>query len=822
MTVKKKMIGNALFTALGIVFIVAIGTYGILKIKASLDSLTAKATPLEVKTLELQQTIERLSADFLRLGMSTDSAEVERISGRINDHIKSFETTKADIERLDKNASVADTGVFKNIHKTIIQSVQERLKDMALFKTESANVGDALKKEDEAITGIKNSITGLNTNAENALRDAQQLNLRLNGTIKKLYIIQGRIKDMGAVAGEVETIKNRFKLNPVKERLKALADSVQNVEYEKGDPPIIKEVKDISQGLYEKITREGSGLVALRADILKGQDVEGQYLNLKSDILNAIDTLNAKISETIDSYELQVVQDRQNVERSMDFQKSANQITGIGSSLSIDVKELDAKMRLIMLSASDAELDRISSDTRRIEDQMLKDGERMKKVLVQMGQTAIAKSADVLPGLVRRVQGSMTNILGAKRSVLESDAAMLKTIDMIKNVTKEQSSHGEEQVRNITQKQEEVVSGVNSSVRGSLTLMLVLSGIIILITFVLNWRTIGSVSGPLKNTEEMIRNIASSEGDLTKRLKVESADEIGLICESFNVLVEKLHKSVSTVSEKTNAVSSSAHELSATAEELSQRANMQASEVNTLSTAAEEMSTTLQDVVENAHSTASFAKETETIATDGSKVVVQAAEGIKNVSVTVKNAAEIIENLSHKSEKIGEIVSVIKDIADQTNLLALNAAIESARAGEQGRGFAVVADEVRKLAERTAAATTEITDMITAIQSESEKAVVAMRRGLHDVDSAVSYAHTAGEALHKIVESIDREVEMVAHIATASHEQLSTIESITASIRGISNVAADFASGMAQTTQTAGDLERVSAELQNVVKEFKI
>ncbi|WP_431021593.1 methyl-accepting chemotaxis protein [Chromobacterium phragmitis] len=151
---------------------------------------------------------------------------------------------------------------------------------------------------------------------------------------------------------------------------------------------------------------------------------------------------------------------------------------------------------------------------------------------------------------------------------------------------------------------------------------------------------------------------------------------------------------------------------------------------------------------------------------------------MKNVGGMVRNTADSLESLGQRSETIGQIIGVIKDIADQTNLLALNAAIEAARAGEMGRGFAVVADEVRKLAERTTKATQEIGDMIRDIQREVKQNVDAIEQGRQQVDATESDFQRAEQALATIVGEINNMRDFVVQIANAAEEQAATSQDI--------------------------------------------
>jgi methyl-accepting chemotaxis protein len=252
------------------------------------------------------------------------------------------------------------------------------------------------------------------------------------------------------------------------------------------------------------------------------------------------------------------------------------------------------------------------------------------------------------------------------------------------------------------------------------------------------------------------------------------------------------------------------------------RAQSQAEQTAGIATASEEMSATVNDVSHNTVSAADFSRTLKDSVLEGGEIIRQAIAGIKSVAKTITEASGTIDDLSHESEKIGEIISVINDIADQTNLLALNAAIEAARAGEQGRGFAVVADEVRKLAARTTTATGEIAAMIHSIQSESGNVATSMARGIGEAESGVSLANQAGEALERIVEGIEGVAEMISQIATASQEQTATIEVISTNINHVSEVTSDFASGMNQSAASAEKLDQLAKGMKQLVGQFRI
>ena len=217
-----------------------------------------------------------------------------------------------------------------------------------------------------------------------------------------------------------------------------------------------------------------------------------------------------------------------------------------------------------------------------------------------------------------------------------------------------------------------------------------------------------------------------------------------------------------------------------------------------------------------------FKQENGKVATKGGAVVREMISTIQRISQTMAKSVATVERFGASSAEIGEIVSLINEIADQTNLLALNAAIEDARAGDQGRGFAVVADEVRKLAERTTEATKQIAAAIKNIQSETAEAVNVMNAGNQEVREGITMAREAGDSLDKIVNSSQEVVTMITQIATASEQQASTSSDMARSINAISSVSSDSAKSVAQIAQTAVDLNRLTEGLQRLTHRFKL
>lgn len=331
------------------------------------------------------------------------------------------------------------------------------------------------------------------------------------------------------------------------------------------------------------------------------------------------------------------------------------------------------------------------------------------------------------------------------------------------------------------------------------------------------------IANPLQKGVSLAEAIAG--GDLTNRLDraaIERNDEVGKLLTAMGNMAERLKGIMAELKSTADNVASASNQLSASSEQMSRGVTEQSGRASQIATSSSEMSQTVVDIAKNASSIEASATKTTKVAQDGEKIVDRSVEEVKAIADTVRESGQLMGSLGERSKQIGEIVSVINDIADQTNLLALNAAIEAARAGEQGRGFAVVADEVRKLAERTAKATSEIGEMIKAIQDEVSRAVHSMEEGTKRVEVGVDFSVQAGNALRDIVKSVNELHSMVQQIASATEEMSTVSETISGDIETIASVSKETSAGSEQIAQASSDLARLASNLQNIVGQFKV
>ncbi len=304
-------------------------------------------------------------------------------------------------------------------------------------------------------------------------------------------------------------------------------------------------------------------------------------------------------------------------------------------------------------------------------------------------------------------------------------------------------------------------------------------------------------------------------------LELKSKDEIGKLAETVSNMKNALKQVILEVTSSTEAVASASGEVAASAEEMAAGLQEQENQTQQVAAAVEELSQSVSEVANKSSEATSASVESQRLAEDGGVVVRSTVSEMEGIATDVNETARTVNSLGTQSQKIGDIIAVINDIADQTNLLALNAAIEAARAGEHGRGFAVVADEVRKLAERTTQATEEVSTSIRSIQGETGSAVGQIESSSQRVGRGVELASKAGESLEIIVGSSKSVQRMVQDIAAAANQQATASDEIARAIESISGVTRQSSAGAGQASQAAADLAHQSEHLMALVGKFK-
>lgn len=356
-------------------------------------------------------------------------------------------------------------------------------------------------------------------------------------------------------------------------------------------------------------------------------------------------------------------------------------------------------------------------------------------------------------------------------------------------------------------------------------------------------------------TEELHTMASSIHKDAQGFIKisefhVNSKDELGNLGIALNIFIAQVKEFIGQVASSTESLSASSQQLNAGSDQsaeassqiaatitsVAQGMQKQLQSINAATLTIQEISSSIQQIALKTTNVAEASARTAEASKEGGMAVDKVIQQMNNIESTVINSAEIVTKLGERSKEIGQIVESISGISKQTNLLALNAAIEAARAGEQGRGFSVVAEEVRKLAEQSQEAAKQITELIIQIQSETEKAVLAMNDGTREVKLGSEVVNTAGQAFSQIRSLIDGVTHQVNDISSAIQKAADGSQEIVNTVQEIDTVSKDAAAqtqAVAAATQeqaaTAQEiassshvLAKMSGQLQQAVKQFSL
>lgn len=363
---------------------------------------------------------------------------------------------------------------------------------------------------------------------------------------------------------------------------------------------------------------------------------------------------------------------------------------------------------------------------------------------------------------------------------------------------------------------------IRLSINGTLTLIAISSLVLLGIVSVISLLVARRLARPLQQTAEALRDIAEGEGDLTRRLPVESGDEVGEVARGFNDFVEKIQQLVKEVHAAVSSLSSSTESMKQVVSRTHEDAHVQKGETSQAAAAIHEMAAAVQQVAGSAAQAAGAAREADSESVNGQDVVEQTITSINCLADDVNRSADVIASLDSDADQIGTVINVIRDIAEQTNLLALNAAIEAARAGEQGRGFSVVADEVRTLATRTQQSTDEIQRMIEGLQSGARRAVAEMQNSQAQSQETIVQADSARTSLQQITHSVSTITEMNTQIASAAEEQTAVADEISKSVQQIADIADKATQNAEDLAGTASRMSELERQLNQLVSRFRI
>jgi len=351
---------------------------------------------------------------------------------------------------------------------------------------------------------------------------------------------------------------------------------------------------------------------------------------------------------------------------------------------------------------------------------------------------------------------------------------------------------------------------------------IILSLALLILVTLCAWAVTRSIMANVRGVIDSLQGIAKGDGDLTRRVNVESNDEIGAMIRLFNGFLTKLQGTIRQIIEAASPIGDCSKELYRLTQGSEDNAKSQQHHTDSISRDIHTMTSSIHEVAQRSRQASDEAGSASRQAIAARTNIGNLSTSISDLGNSVMSAITAMQQLEEETQEVGSVLTVIRSIAEQTNLLALNAAIEAARAGEQGRGFAVVADEVRNLAQKTAASTAEIQQIIQRLQNSANTVLTVMTANGDKSRESIQHSIEATQLLQAIAQTVSQIDELNSGIARHTQEQIGLSESIQKETEVLQQDAQATANGAEATARLGEQLVGTGDHLRQATAQFRV
>ncbi len=816
MKIKTKLTLNVVMVIIIVAGVSITSLVGMGFVNARLGYLTQKSTPFQMRTMELQRSIQKSTTDLIRLSSARDNTAFAALKTRAEQSLAEAEKCQENLAALSSGSTENSVAELKPVFIDLTEITNSRIK---------ANV--EANKANQAITRKLSEVSAQLKNLDRQIKDLQG---KSSSQFKR---------SMGEMTGQTSTVRN------IEQLMLVLKDLQMGfLELNKSQR---KKVVMITQGkcnsaiakAHQNDTIKNSQMLN---DILKKVEVKiNEYVKAHNLVLGQTgadtavrDSLAAEVNENINALLLNVEQE--SIAASEQFNKETTKQglsfanSNVATSVMAENSELLAQGLTVEGLAVRLFLANSIADVNEIEKQLQGVYARISSVSTSLGKTLGNLNARREIAILRSASGSLASardllfakdgIIAKEKHLLEMNEKANAAVEKLNTIVQKQAEKGNAVVLTAQGEQEKSIVGVNRVVNSSRVLVIAISLAAIVVGILFGAWIYRSISLPLQKLANLSAEVA--EGNLGVTLTEHSDDEIGAVEESVQTMVTNLRGTVSKIKEATSSLIICSGQLSETAALMEKSSQTQNSSIEQSSTAVTEMSQTTQDVAMNTAETSSAADGMKKMAEQGRSAMHTTVQELSRFAEMVGEAARKVGSMGEQSQAISSVIALIKDIADQTNLLALNAAIEAARAGEQGRGFAVVADEVRALAEKTTEATDDIARTVTSMLKSVGDSVDFMQEEQEAIQRVMGNVNNTLSAIDSIAGSVENVTGMVQRIAGATEEQSATSTDISRNMEDIATITRDLRSSSMNVHESSDKLSQVAQELSSQVGWFKM
>ena len=804
MKIHTKLFSSAVIATLGISAIAALSLYAVFSVKGSISTLTQRSTPLQVKTFEIQRSIESLSGQLLQMTAAQNSAEVDRRAGDVSREMDNVKRLSSEIVALgEQNAT--DIQIFSTLHDIVKDSVGKRLASVEVFRKEMAALDSSLTLVNRALQSVRKNIDELNSGVAQKVSVTVKTSSSLFKGSTIVNEAQINLREMLVAANDLELAKSKTEVIAIKNKVKRLNESIQSAAFD--DPAIKTSVRMV----YDQFAKEG-GLVSLKNKVISGDSAAyPEFVSAKRTAVNAVNEIGLRMGSIVDGMAKKVEHGQADIESVLQQRQAISALTSATVRLEVDTKTLEAQSRMVLLSDTKDKFDQAVATIERQKNTLNKDVTEVDRLIRTITGHPFAAT-----GAIRSVVSSVDAIVKAQGGVITANSEVSDAMRRVKEASLAAEKGGNERVKSVETKQKEVVSAVNSQVSSFTFLIIIISIVVAVVVSGAGFAIATTINSSLREITGRVRDLSEGEGDLSKRINMSAKDEIGNVAGYIDQFIAKVQVSISQSvgsAQETAVASQELSHIAATLLDTVQRQSMAITEGNKLT----------QDVAGNLDVTEEMAISTTEAIEETRKILSNFVEDLNNAGNVIIGESENqavmaaqAQELASKAGDIRQVLEIIADIADQTNLLALNASIEAARAGDAGRGFAVVADEVRALAAKTQSSLDQINVSINAVVngvervcSGNEQGVSRMREIAASTRGLIENVGGTSERLKASVEISSDLVRKSTYIATRTKQLIELMNQIIAlseQNRTVSGEVGGVSTSLAQKSDSLRDV----------------
>ncbi|MGO9104984.1 MAG: methyl-accepting chemotaxis protein [Dissulfurispiraceae bacterium] len=679
MTIRQKLTINAVVIGSVILLLAAVGVSSLIFIKSKLSYLLSTSTPFQVRTIDLQRTLQVAVSDLLKASVSGSADELARQKANFG---KSFSEMKEAEDALEK-LSGQHSGLYEDIGKLsgeIFDSAGQRLQSESETRQAGASISEKMKDMTARLKNLDSRVSAMQSGYSKGLKDDFESSKTSSVKLRDMEALKSSLDELNNMIITLPHTKERKQALVLKSKSNSILDNLLESRPAKASREMSSTVTSLKQKVSEFFelnaanAKQPSDETMRKIEAASAEIRENLILSLETTLNQSVDFLTMEASS-------------RNKHQDISFAQSglATNVLADNAALMTAGLSVESFVAKLLNAYTSGEVDYLAEQIRKSFDRANTYQKTLEQNLTKLGakdELVLLRNASSALHSIRDLIYAGNGVIAKIRQQAEMKERAADAGNRLRQTVNKYTEAGRQDVLVAHKAQEDSTASVNRVVGLSISSSIIIGVVAILVSIIASIALFRTVVIPIKRTEEIFE-YAERDNDLTKRPKVETHDEIGDLCSSYNKFMDKLHSTINDVAGFTSNLASSSSELSATSQQMTGRARTQVEETESIATASEEMSATVLDVSRNAQDASEFAMRLKNTSLEGGEVVRQSIHGIKAVSVSFEDISSIIDKLASSSEQIGKIVSVIKDISDQTNLLALNAAIEAARAGEQ-------------------------------------------------------------------------------------------------------------------------------------------